>query len=314
MLGLPDLYETKNQGSIVGVWDLMDYGSWGVTGRGYDPVPPSAWCRKLLGWLEPKEITDDVSISDVYSVEASSESVYQLPILGSDTEYFLVCNSTNPPADQVDGLQIWHVDEGVIDGRSFQNRLYSNTVNNYSHATVTLVSADYTIPYNKYFSPKNLWPGIKTIFSIPYSNSYQGISSGITISGIVCNNGKASFDVKYIKMAPLVKLKKLINYPNPAGTAAIINNQNVLTKILLNMDRVPLELELVIYNIAGEKVRVADYRDLKLRTDITNDYNIYFEYAWDGKNDSNQDVAPGVYFYKVVADNTIGTGKMALIR
>jgi M6 family metalloprotease-like protein len=44
MLGLPDLYDTENQGSFVGVWDVMDQ-------TGSADTPMTAWSRLLVGWL-----------------------------------------------------------------------------------------------------------------------------------------------------------------------------------------------------------------------------------------------------------------------
>ena len=67
-LGLPDLYDTFIGGSVIGYWDLMDFGS-GVGIVLQDPVtedafyvtgivpgPLSVWSRTFLGWLEPDTV------------------------------------------------------------------------------------------------------------------------------------------------------------------------------------------------------------------------------------------------------------------
>ncbi|OGR52007.1 MAG: hypothetical protein A2049_00120 [Elusimicrobia bacterium GWA2_62_23] len=72
-------------------------------------------------------------------------------------------------------------------------------------------------------------------------------------------------------------------------------------------------LKLVIYNLAGEKVRTLDegLRDNSAGTD-----GIYYS-EWDGKNDNNQDCASGVYFMLAFLDGKkLGTKahKMAIIK
>jgi hypothetical protein len=72
-------------------------------------------------------------------------------------------------------------------------------------------------------------------------------------------------------------------------------------------------LKLVIYNLAGEKVRTLDegLRDNSSGTD-----GIYYS-EWDGKNDNNQDCASGVYFMLAFLDGKKLGGKahkMAIIK
>ena len=77
-VGLPDLYDTFIGGSVVGYWDLMDFGSGigivladPVTDEAYYvtgivPGPLSVWSRSFLGWLEP----DTVYTSGDYNLRA----------------------------------------------------------------------------------------------------------------------------------------------------------------------------------------------------------------------------------------------------
>jgi len=77
-VGLPDLYDTYLGGSVIGYWDLMDFGS-GIGIVLSDPVadeayyvtgivpgPFSVWSRTFLGWMEP----DTVYVSDRYDLRA----------------------------------------------------------------------------------------------------------------------------------------------------------------------------------------------------------------------------------------------------
>jgi len=85
------------------------------------------------------------------------------------------------------------------------------------------------------------------------------------------------------------------NIPNPFGG-------NTVIKYALPKD---VDVELTIYNIAGQKVRTlvngheqAGYRTVK----------------WDGRDDAGRRVAPGVYFYKLKAGKFEATKKLTLVR
>ena len=65
MLGLPDLYSYKHDGSI-GHWGLMGGGSWGRkpgdTYSGQTPVNMLAWSKEAAGFIEPRTLTNTGSI------------------------------------------------------------------------------------------------------------------------------------------------------------------------------------------------------------------------------------------------------------
>jgi len=64
-------------------------------------------------------------------------------------------------------------------------------------------------------------------------------------------------------------------------------------------------VDLVIYNMAGQKVR----------TLINNTQNAaFYKVVWDGRNDSGEAVASGLYFYKLVSGNFSKIEKMTLIK
>ena len=61
VLSLPDLYDTQYSGhETLGSWDVMDNGSYNSNGR--TPPTYSAYERFFLGWMIPKQLTDDVKI------------------------------------------------------------------------------------------------------------------------------------------------------------------------------------------------------------------------------------------------------------
>ncbi|EQB63512.1 MAG: YD repeat protein [candidate division Zixibacteria bacterium RBG-1] len=85
------------------------------------------------------------------------------------------------------------------------------------------------------------------------------------------------------------------NYPNPF-------NQNTVIQYSLPKSS---KVELVIYNLLGQKVRSL------INQTQTVGYKIVF---WDGKNDKGENVASGVYFYKLLYGDSKQTKKMLLLR
>jgi len=319
ILGFPDIYDTITGNSKVGNWCLMDHGTWINTG--FTPAPPSVWCKKLIGWISPTEITQPQEISSILPIEASTNTIYKIPVLGSSTEYFLVCYSSkslynvNPPGE---GVAIWHIDEGTIDGSTFQARLLNNTINNLSHNTVDIVQADNSPPkYSPYGDSNDLWPGSRGIFTTPYSNSYSNAISGITIANFAFLAGKASFNITQQQVAAHSEITKIICYPNPSGTGYYHPKklQGILTTISMNFSRPPQDISIAIYNLNGELVKFENsFVKMNLNFSATSDFNFVYEYDWNGKNDSGQDVAPGLYLYRVKADSQIKFGKLAVVR
>jgi hypothetical protein len=84
------------------------------------------------------------------------------------------------------------------------------------------------------------------------------------------------------------------NYPNPF---------NPQTNIRFSVP-VACDVKVAIYNILGARIRTFEKRCGPGT----------YTFGWDGKNSSGEDVASGVYFYKLSAGNYQETRKMVLIR
>ena len=319
ILGFPDIYDTVTGYTKVGDWCLMDYGTW--INSGFTPAPPSAWCKKLIAWISPTEIKQSQEITGILPIEASAYSTYKIPILGSSTEYFLVHYSSkstynvNPPGE---GVLIWHIDEGTIDGNTFQTRLDANTINNLSHNTLALVQADNSSPdIYPYGDSTDPWPGSRKLFTSPYSNSYSGEISGITITNFVFSLSKASFYTTQLQVATQSEITKVICYPNPSGFGYYHprESQGILATISMNFSRPPQDISISIYNLTGELVRFENsFSKINFNTAATKDFNFVYEYDWDGKNNSAEKVAQGLYIYRIKADSQIKFGKIAVVR
>jgi flagellar hook assembly protein FlgD len=84
------------------------------------------------------------------------------------------------------------------------------------------------------------------------------------------------------------------NYPNPFNNSTVIR---------FDLPRAS-EVQLTIYNIIGQMV-----------LQRTRYYEAgYHEFVWDGRSGSGEDVAGGVYFYRLQAGSFTSAMKMLLIK
>ena len=106
--GFPDFYYDR-VGYVYG-WDLMDYGNY--NGNGYQPPCYSAHERWLMGWLEPIELTEETSITDMPAL-ADEGRAYLIRNDGFENEYYMVENRQQVGWDTClpgSGITIFHID------------------------------------------------------------------------------------------------------------------------------------------------------------------------------------------------------------
>ncbi|MEE8597772.1 MAG: T9SS type A sorting domain-containing protein, partial [bacterium] len=84
-------------------------------------------------------------------------------------------------------------------------------------------------------------------------------------------------------------------FPNPT--------QRELTFSVSLLERTYLRIE--IYNVLGQEVKVIIDKTLK-----SGNYDI----QWDFYDDRNQELAQGAYFYRIITDKEVKTGKILLIK
>ncbi|MCK4673970.1 agmatine deiminase family protein, partial [candidate division WOR-3 bacterium] len=89
--------------------------------------------------------------------------------------------------------------------------------------------------------------------------------------------------------------QKFSIFPNPA--------QRELTFSVSLLERTNLRIE--IYNVLGQKMKVIIDKTLK-----SGNYDI----QWDFHDDRNQELAQGAYFYRIITDKEVKTGKILLIK
>ncbi len=95
------------------------------------------------------------------------------------------------------------------------------------------------------------------------------------------------------ELIPATKL--LGNFPNPF---------NPSTTIYFNITQNPTSVNLEIYNIKGQKIR---------KLEITEEERKNGSISWDGKDQSNELVGSGIYFYHLTIDQKIISSKRMLL-
>lgn len=192
LLGLPDLYDFGFDSQGVGNFCVMGLGCWNGS-LGAQPAHPNAWCKVLLGWVTP----DEVSGPGTYSAPRVEDNpkVYRLSGQFPRTQYFLIENRQGHGFDaglpgKKRGLLIWHVDETVGNN------------NNQNHYKVDLEEAggiqglerdDNAGNDAAYFRKKTL--RTFNAETVPDNRSYAGVPLGQDVVAISKQSDTMTFDV-----------------------------------------------------------------------------------------------------------------------
>lgn len=325
VLTLPDLYNTSVFGgaSVVGTWDLMDAGPY--LSAGANPSHMGAWDKVYLGWASPQVINSRSNISLLPIETGPSSQIIKIPIQnGGASEYFLA-EYRSKTAGSYDhsiaatGLLVWHIDDDITTARGFSasNVALQNTVNSGSpHYGVSLVTADGTTISNTNQGSSNQVFTTGSSLTSPKSDNFAGDESGISIVRIVAGTGvsPATFEVVNLGVTSTQIIKKVINYPNPAGKGYAHTSGEGHTTIQFQLGRPANDSQVNIYTLSGDLVRKVSSSEINLNTDRSVDEKWVYEFDWDLTNGNGQHVAPGVYLYLVRADGQTKTNKLVVIR
>jgi flagellar hook assembly protein FlgD len=113
-------------------------------------------------------------------------------------------------------------------------------------------------------------------------------------------SGQIMFDVK---AASDLRLYNVYNFPNPLTRSTVFTFQR-------NSDD-PIDVTVRVYTVAGRLVL-----DLKIPSVVER----FVRIPWDGRDEQGEQVANGVYFYKIITRSLTGstseeaTGKLAVVR
>lgn len=323
VLGLPDLYRTESgtgaQSSVVGAFDLMDFGPW--LDGGFTPGHLGAWSKYQLGWIDPIGVSSDpdesIAIEGALlfaSAGASDPSGAHYRILANPQgpdwslqrvgkgEYFLVENRVpgNLDFDQylrASGLAIWHVDESRPD---------NNSADAEEHL-LTLVQADgedWTAFDKPLGEPTDLWPPASapasfTSSTFPNSRLHGGAFSGVEVTNIRRSGQAVEADFS----ASAIRIGAPYAYPNPLvmddNTEAAISFVYQPTANGGPAKTAAAPVRVRVYDLSGALVSTISSADGPA--------------VWNCRNESGRLVGSGVYFYVAEAAGEVATGKVAIL-
>lgn len=127
-------------------------------------------------------------------------------------------------------------------------------------------------------------PGAKTA---PDSTKTLTPSSSISVTVVVVTNKSKTILPEAFSLSQ--------NYPNPFNPETVI-------KYSLPED---CQVELTLHNILGQKIKT-----------LVNEYQSagFKMVRWDGRDKEGNEVASGVYFYKITAGRYVNVKKMAVLK
>lgn len=208
VLGLPDLYDTANNGSAnavftPGTFDTMDAGNYNNS----EHTPPvfSAYERYAMEWMCPTTLTGGGNIT-LLPLTARNFA-YKIPTRNADTEYYLLEARAPKDYDQYlecHGLAVWHID--------YKKSIWDNNCpnNNARHRHIQLVEADYEL--SRGTRNGDLFPGAQGICEFnadmsPSFTDWADQSTGFDLSNIRLNpDGTVSMCVNHSTDMPGLSL------------------------------------------------------------------------------------------------------------
>lgn len=142
VFGLPDMYDTsRNDNYGMLTWDIMDHGSY--NGDGFVPAAYTSYERAYCGWLEPIELTRDMSVENMQPLSEGGNA-YIIYNDDNKNEYYLLENRQKTGWDAElggAGLLVLHVD---FDATAWAENVVNVDVN---HQRCTIFHADNSDEY-----------------------------------------------------------------------------------------------------------------------------------------------------------------------
>jgi M6 family metalloprotease-like protein len=316
VLGLPDLYDTQTFENRVGVWGIMDYGSWN---RLPDEAPGSwpghftGWGKLYLGWVDPIEIapiTGEILALDVTLTSASTRGAPLQLLANPDGvdwsstspgsgEFFLAEVRTREGYDAAlpaEGVLLYHVDESSVSNRAGEHPD--------GGGLLVLLPEDGDISTKPNLATGDPWPGVQMTFgptSSPSSDRFDGSATGVILGGTESFDGSGA---RLEVVVPNLETRLALPFARPNPFRPSLHGQ---VGLLFSLDvEPPPGVRMTIYDAAGRRVRTLE-TDSELEAGGR-------AAIWDGRGDGGRPLPAGVYFFRVEGARSNGTGKVVLLR
>ena len=210
-LGLPDMYDTNYKSFGMDMWDVMDSGCYGMTGRW--PCNYTAYERDFMGWFPLETLDPDEEYTLTLESFEKGGKAYKLPNKESANEYLILENRQGEGMDSylccvtqgfynvfgaAHGLLVIHVDYSS----SAWKGNYVNT--SASHQRMTIVPADGELLSNvNGFTNEHaeslhgdLYPGNKGTTELTSYAAFAGEQFTFTLNNIrETDDGKIILDI-----------------------------------------------------------------------------------------------------------------------
>ncbi|MGH2571184.1 MAG: M6 family metalloprotease domain-containing protein, partial [bacterium] len=320
MLGLPDFYDTATFANHVGVWEIMDYGTWNQirlnplwSAPGAIPSHFSAWSKMFLGWADPVKLAPGVGeqlreMRTLTSASRGGTPAQFLPNpLGVDWrsgapgsgEYFLAEVRTLDGYDAglpSPGLLIYHVDEARASN--------SAAANVGEGRLLRLLPQDDSTTYHPPASVDDPWPQAQTTFgptSTPSSAFWDSSPSGVELQGISLNpDSSVSYTATVTNLTSAVPVP--FARPNP-WWPSVQGDTRIVVSLAAGGSA---SSRVVVHDVMGRTVRVLDLDEISSAGRVA---------TWDGRDESGRPVPAGVYFLRAEATGSgESAGKVILLR
>lgn len=198
-------------------------------------------------------------------------------------------------------LEFWYVNDSESSFDYFRVYIVAG-LNNYLIFTAQHETADYPNAWQKVTIDLSAVPGLGTVtnrsdiqIAFNFSSDFTNSMNGTYLDDIIVS-GSVGTDVELLNQVPLPTGFSLDqNYPNPF---------NPVTDIRLNLPKSG-QVKLVVYNILGAEVATL--------VDEVRPAGVH-RVTWNGSNNSGQQVATGVYLYRLTTSDFSATKKMILLK
>jgi M6 family metalloprotease-like protein len=328
ILGLPDFYDTSTFENHVGVWEVMDYGTWNQippdplwSAPGSIPSHFSAWSKMFLGWTDPILIAPGVGeeLSRTETLESASRGGAPAQLLGNPFgvdwqsgspglgEFFLAEVRTLDGFDAglpAAGLLLYHVDE---------TRATNSAQTNAGPGRILrLLAQDGSTSFDPTESVEDPWGwvGAQATFdatSTPSSALWDSSSSGVALENITMNPDSSNPDSSVSFRANVSNLTSTVRIPfarpNPWQPSA----HGDLRLVVSLSPGGSAFTEVALHDVRGARVRVLDATE---ELDAQNRVAV-----WDGRNEAGRPMPAGVYFFRArTSSGESRGGKVMLLR